>query len=283
MHSRNLLNLFMLLMLIALAVTAWFVYRDKSAITRLSSLEIAQVNNIVIPREHDDIVLSKNGSTWRMEKPYALMAHDFRVQTLLGLLQTQVTQSYNSSELDLEQLGLNPPRASIRFNNTEIKFGKSNPVNNKRYILSDDQIYLIEDKLYPLVSAEAASLVNLSLLEPAAIIESISLPAITLTKAANNIWHDNHGKTIAADTAQQLIDNWRDASAFAVHAYMARAHSKPVTLELNNKNILHFMVSQEKDWLIIGRPDIGVEFHLDVNYADKLLKLPTSNKQPDHA
>lgn len=274
MQSRIILNLVLLLAVVALAVAAWFVYKDKTAVSYLSSLQVSQVTSIVIPREHGDIVLSKAGKTWRMEKPYAMAAHDFRIQSLSGLLQTPVSQSYAATELDLAEFGLMPARATIRYNNHEIKFGKSNPVNNKRYLLSEGRIYLLNDTLYPLVSAEAASLVSLSLLEPDASIEKISLPDLTLQKDMDNLWHDQHGNTIAADSAQQLLDNWRDASAYGVHAYLARPNAKAVTIELGNITALHFLVAEENNALIIGRPDAGIEYHFDAQYAEEIMKLP---------
>ena len=276
MQSRLILNLVLLLAAITLALAAWYVYQDKNKEHYLSALDISQVNTITIPRTQGDIILNRRQDSWRMEKPYALPAHDFRVQTLLGLLQTPVTQAYSSNELDLTQFGLQPARAIIRFNDVEIQFGKSNPVNNKRYIQNANKIYLLDDTLYPLISAEASSFVNLSLLDSSSSIVKLELPGLTLQKDSAQQWHDNNGKTVAADNAQQLLDNWRNTSAFGVHAYMARAHAKLVNLQLTDNSTLHFLVLQENNGLIIGRPDVGVEYHLDALYADKLLKLPTT-------
>ncbi|HEX5636825.1 MAG TPA: DUF4340 domain-containing protein [Gammaproteobacteria bacterium] len=276
MQTRLLLNLFLFITVLALAVTAWFVYQDKHAVNYLSSLPPAQVNRIVIPREHGDIILSATGDNWRMEKPYKLPAHNFRVQSLLGLLQTPVNQSYASSELDLSQLGLMPARASILFNDREIRFGKANPVNHKRYLFSEQRVYLLDDSLYPLVSAEAASLVSLSLLEPGMTIQTISLPDITLKKMPDKTWHDQHGKSVSADSAQQLLDNWRDASAYAVHAYMSRDKARAVKLELDNQTTIHFLVATDNNAVIIGHPEAGVEYHLDAQYADSLLNIPSN-------
>lgn len=273
MQSRNVLNLFMLLTVAALSSTVWFVTQNKAKINYLSSLNASQVNRIVIPRERGDIVLVKQNGIWRMEKPFPLLAHDFRVQTLLDVLQTPVDQSYAISELDISQLDLNPPRTRIRFNNTEISFGKTNPVSNKRYLLSNNRVYLVNDTVYPLASAEAASFVNLSLLEPAATVVKIALPEITLQKNAANSWQDDHHNIIAADTAQQLVDTWHHASAFAVHAYMLRANTKSVRIELSDNTILNFRVAQESGGVIFGRADIGVEYHFDTQIASELLNI----------
>ncbi|MDQ1363534.1 MAG: hypothetical protein QG652_1395, partial [Pseudomonadota bacterium] len=276
MQSRNLLNILLLLAVTGLSATVWFVHQDKTEIHYLSSLDATQVNRIVIPREQGEIVLTRQAGHWNMEKPYALPAHEFRVQSLLGLLQTPVSQSYAAEELDLAQFDLNPPRARILFNDQEIRFGKSSPVSNQRYVLHANRIYLLDDRLYPLISAEAASLINLSPLPEPALIEKIILPDLTLQKDAGNNWHDANGNIIAADTAQQLLENWRDAIAFGAHAYMERTDAKPVTIESKNKMMLQFLASQENDWLILGRPDAGVEYHFDAQYRDKLLVLPTA-------
>lgn len=283
MQSRILLNVLMLISVLALAIAAWFVYQDKHAVQYLSSLPATEVKRIVIPREHGDIVLVANAEGWRMQQPFAMPAHAFRVQSLLKLLQTPVTQSYSASELDLAQLGLMPSRASIRFNDREIHFGKSNPVNHKRYLLSEDRVYLLNDSLYPLVSAEAASLISLTLLEPGMTINKIALPKLILQKSADNAWHDQDGKIVAADSAQQLLDNWQAATAYSVHAYMARPNAKPVVLQFNNQPALHLLVVADTNALIIGRPDAGVEYHFDAQYAANILQLPVISPQPEPA
>ena len=279
MPIRHLLNLVLLCVVIGLATAVWYVQQHKNAPQYLTALDKSQINRIIIPRDKGDIVLTRSADNWMMASPYALPAHDFRVQTLLGLLHTSVSQAYARSELDLVQVELQPPRASIRFNEHAILFGNTNPMNNKRYVLSADKIYLLDDSLFPLLNAEAASLVNLSLLPAHTVITKLEMPGLSLQQASDHLWRDASNKTITADAAQQLLDNWRTASAYAVHAYLAR-NARPVTLTLDNGSVLHFMVARDNTTLIVGRPDVGVEYHFDENYANKLLKLPAIAQTP---
>ena len=276
MQSRAFVNLGLFVAVTALAAFAWLSQHNKNKVQYLSALDITQVNSIVIPRSQGEIILTRTGDNWQMQQPFALPAHAFRIQTLLGLLQTPVTQSYETSELDLTQFGLDPARASIRFNDTEIKFGKSNPVNLKRYIQADNKIYLVNDTLYPLVSAEAASFVDLSLLAPGARITQLELPNLFLAQNSDQLWYDKTGKTVAADSVQQLLDYWRDSSAFGAHAYLKRERAKLVRFEFADGKKSSLWVLRENDWLIIGNPDAGIEYHLDPQLADKLLKLPVA-------
>jgi len=278
MNSRTLTNIILLLVLLAF-IGFYINTKNKPVeIQRITDLSIDKINSIRIPRDNNaDIILQKNNSPtgtteWHMIKPYAIKAHQFRVNTLLGLSQTPIDESYDSSALNLQHYALDKPRARIIFNSTEISFGKSNPLNNKRYLKSGNKLVLVNDQTYPLVSAQAATFVDLRLL-PEQTITALSLPDLQIKKTETAHWKSTSKKipdnVLNADQIQTLLENWRSAQAFAVHKYMPRKKLGMIKISFENSNII-FELSDDDPWLILARPDLGIEYHMDSSLKKKL-------------
>jgi len=276
MNSRSLLNIFLLLVLGGLI--SFFMLDNEAPVVsnKLTTLQPNDISRITIPREDRvDIILSKNSnspneSEWYMLQPYAIKAHAFRVNTLLKLSQATTHKNYATNDLNLADYGLDTPRARIIFNDTEILFGKTNPLNNKRYLLCNNTLSLINDDTYPLVSAEPASLVDLHLLDSKNI-QSIETADWHIFKNSSNHWDSN--SQFSADQLQTLLENWQHAQAFAVHKYMPRKKLGNIVLTIDEQK-MHFEISDDDPWLILARPDMGIEYHLDKALKNSLLGIP---------
>ena len=278
MNSRTLTNIILLLVLLAF-IGIYLNSKNKTVdIERLTSLSPNEIHSIHIPRDDKvDIFLKKgtlpNGnSIWNMVQPYSIKAHQFRVNTLLGLSQTPINESFDSSTLNLQHYALNKPRARIIFNNTEIAFGKTNPLNSKRYLKSKNKLVLVSDETYPLVSAQPATFVDLMLL-PEKNISALTLANLKITKTESTHWKSSSQEfsdnALSADQIQTLLDDWRNAQAFAVHRYMPRKKLGTIKITLEN-SIIIFELSDDDPWLILARPDLGIEYHLDISQKQKL-------------
>ena len=245
-------------------------YQDAQKLT-LTPLTKDNINSITIHRESGDIKFKKESTSegkpvWLMQQPYQIKAHQFRINTLLKLTQTPVSKLYDTSELKLSDYGLENPRAVIQFDDMKIAFGKNNPINNKRYIMSNNKMGLLLDETYPLVSAQPTSFIDLYLLQDKHI-TAISTPDIQLNKN-NNQWQTNSGWS--ADQVQSFIQQWRSTQAFAVHRYMQRKQLGNIIIQTDSQKII-FEITDDDPWLILARPDIGIEYHLDAALKEKLL------------
>jgi len=298
MNSRTLINL---ILFITLIVFISFYYNNKNQSVetkRLTNLSLDNISTIRIPRtDSNDIVLQKNTTEqlWYMTEPYSIKAHQFRVNTLLSLSQTPINEAYDSTTLNLSHYALDKPRANIFFDTTKISFGKTNPINNKRYLLSNNQLVLLEDQTYPLISSQAATFVNLKLVEKGNI-TALELPKYSINKNNSGVWQSTlkstTKKNINADQLQLLLQNWAHAQAFAVHRYLPRKDLGVINLNIGDDRI-KFIISDNDPWLILARPDIGIEYHLDVSQIQSLIDplstqadsdksettLPTTNRQ----
>lgn len=266
--ATNLTLFFILLLLIGFIS----FYDNDDTNPTLTKINKSTINNIIIHKEKQNIVLAKTDGIWKMTEPYAVLAHQFRIKTLLSLLEAPISSQYDISEVDLKIYGLQKPRAHIQFDQTHIYFGKSNPVNTMRYLQVKNKMALLHDELYPLIRSQPTSFVDLALLPQQSRIKNLKLPDMQFTQS-NNHWETLPNNIASADQIQSLIQNWQYAKAFAVHAYIKRKALGNIVIELENKKIITYQITDIKPWLILARTDLNIEYHLDASQQPKLLAL----------
>jgi len=278
MKSRAITNLILFIALILLIGFIALKPDTNTASSPLTNINKDSITEITIHREDDNIIVKKIDQQWHMTEPHNILAHDFRIQSLLGLLETNTDKHYETEDIDLKTYGLQPPRAHIQFNDTHIYFGKTNPVTSMRYIQLNNKMYLMHDELYPLIRSQPTSFVDLVLLPPNTNIAYLKLPELELVKSDTG-WKATAENSASADQIQVLLQNWNYAKAFAVHAYIKRKSLGTIKLnsgKLNtaDANLIEFQITDTDPWLILARPELGIEYHLDASQKDKLLAIP---------
>lgn len=279
MSSRLLLNVFLLFFVLSLISISLLLLPDsKQTSTPLLALDRNTVTRITIKRPHNDIVLEKLNDDWIMRQPHHTRAHTFRIDRLLDLTDVVDVNSYDMNGLQLADYGLAPPRAEILFNDQLIQFGNSNPVNHKRYIRNQDRLFLIHDRLYPLISSQPTSFIDLSLLAKTDRIQKLVLPKLTLSKDSQQHWTlENAGHNFSADQAQTLIQHWQSAQAFGVHAYMPRKQLGDISIHLESGEVMQLQISDDSPWLILANRALGIEYHFDGKLIQQLLPEPDNH------
>ena len=288
--SRSLLNIGMVIFLTIFIIIFYSKQNTSESIQKLSHLDLEEITHIKINRTEDqDILFSKQSDgLWYMTKPYFLKAHQFRIATLLSLTQAPVVKSYDASSLDLSQYALDQPLAQVTVNNTEILFGKTNPLSNKRYFLVDNKMTLIDDQIYPLASAQASSFIDLSLLADKFTITKIQTPAVSILLDNDNNWinaqeeaaqEETSQQKLNADQIQSLLQHWNNAQAFAVHKYLPRKQLGKIEISSQNKSLI-FQITDDDPWLILALPELNIEYHLDNSLKNSLYGIVKVD-QPD--
>ena len=276
MKIRNLLNLLLLLIVFVLiSFTVQTVKNKQSADIALLTIKRNDINLITIPRTQGDIILNKHNNDWLMSQPYFARAHSFRINKLLDILDTKIDKIYEINPEKLKAFGLDKPRATILFNNKPLYFGKTNPLSNKRYIQTESFISLIEDQLYPLISSQPSSFIDLKILDDKHRIIGLHLPDFSLTQQPDGSWISTGPQQPEPDQIQTLLEHWQHAQAFAVHAYMERKHLGAVGIELSPDNIVEFDISDTSPWLILGQKQLGIEYHFDSGMYNRLFSFDT--------
>jgi hypothetical protein len=279
MRSRLLLNFVLLALVIALVIIV-YSSTDEHAheVTLLTTLSPDAITDIRIHHNQRETVLHKQDDGWKMTQPISIEANGFRINTLLKLLTATSQADYAVAGLDLAQYGLEKPATSIRFNDLEIAFGISNPVNGLRYVRIGERVHLIDDSFYPLLSSQTGALVARELLPQDADISKLVLPEMTLSRDPDGTWHSD-GNT-GSDAISETLNNWKHVQAFGVHNYMQREALAQIKVYLGNQSEpLRFVVTDTDPWLIIARPDLDLEYHFKLEDYDGLLR-PGASETP---
>ena len=77
----------------------------------------------------------KTDSGWNMQKPYAVSANTFRIDSILKLLSTVSFSQNNLENLELNTFGLTQPVVTITFNHKiPIAFGNNKSLKNPQIV-----------------------------------------------------------------------------------------------------------------------------------------------------
>lgn len=158
-QSRLWLNAGLLLLVFALALLIWLKPdSDDAQSILLLDLSPKDVNTIrITPTTADTpvITLQKEGDIWLLEEPLQKKAKAEKVAHLLTLLMEESLSRYPSAGRNLAQYQLDPGLIKVSFNDTELIFGMSNPMNYQRYILKDNTIHLVNETVFSTLSSPA--------------------------------------------------------------------------------------------------------------------------------
>lgn len=278
--TKNVLNLILLAVVITLITLINLSQEKTTQLDRLTNTTADSISSIVITRKQISVTLTrkitdkntdKEISQWEITQPVSVAANNFRINSLLKIISAPIHNQYTVDEIDLNKTGLKNSTTSIQLGQTVIHFGITNPATNLRYIQIDDTVYTIEDVYYPLINSHFSTLVAFNLLPTGSRIEKIILPNQTIQKDEKNRWQSNRGTS--PDDVAKTLDLWENSQAFGVHEYMQRESLGEIMVHLKQQSKpLHFIVTDTAPWLIIARPDIGLEYHLEIQSYAQLIK-----------
>jgi len=290
MNNKNLLNLALLLVVAALALIIYQSEEPGTELDRISNInfdyELADITSLVIEHNGRRTKLEKNADNqWQITEPVSIAANNFRINSILKLANAPIHNRYPISELDAGKIGLRRSAASssveksserststtiVSFGDTVLRFGIINPATNLRYIQIGETVYTIEDVYYPLLSSHFGTLVSLGLLPEDSTIDKLVLINQTISKDDNGRWQSNID--ISADAIAATLEGWKTFQAFGIHEYMQRDQLGEVFVYLKGKEKpISFQITDTAPWLILARPELGLEYHLDIEAYDKLI------------
>lgn len=280
MNKRNLLNLALLGTVAALALVAWLEpgHKPPAEPPKLTDLTPKQVHKIRIERrEGKTVVLQRQGETWQMIEPVAAPANSFRIDSMLRVTENKSLGHNPVAGLDLAKYGLDKPVVRLFLDDTEIDFGDSTPLDNRRYVRIGNTVHLIKDIAYYHLIGRYTSFVSLRLLQPQQKVQALELPGLRMSLRDGNWEPDPKPEHYSADAATALIEAWQNAQAIEVRPYDEKT-SKPVSGEIRvhlqgEEKPLQLLITARSPDLVLVRPDLGLEYHLAQSQSDELLTL----------
>lgn len=277
MSRQLILNLFLFLIVIALASIIYFSEEQSSQLERLTDINLDNITTITIQHNKNTVSINKTGGQyWEITQPINVTANNFRINSILKLLNAPVHNKYTSAEIDSKKTGLDKPETTIQFNRQIIAFGITNPATNLRYIKLNNTIYTIEDVYFPLISSHFSTLVSLNLLPADSKPAKLILMNQTIFKDEKGRWRSNID--ISADNVAKTLEHWTHDQAFGVHQYLQRKELGEVFIYITSSpQPIRYQITDIDPWLVIARPEIGLEYHLDIEAYDKLISPTDSN------
>ncbi len=274
MGQRTLINLALLLVVAGLALVIAFAPDEEPplALEPLSHENPRAVSRIRLKQGAGTTVeLRRVDGRWRLVEPMNIAANDFRVQTLVQMLEAPVHARMDAAPEQLARFGLAPPRARILLDDKEVLFGDTEPIHGRRYLLYDGKVALVDDAFFSHVSSNAANYVNLALLGRDPTLQSFDLPGFRVYRVAGNWRVDSDDGNVNEDSALMLVDAWRQARATAVRPYeQSLDWNDVIRIELADGN-LRFDLARTKYEVILGRPELGIQYHLTKGAGARLL------------
>ncbi len=284
MKSRLWLNLALVVVIAVLAALIYFKpgIKKPAPPATLTHLRAADITSIRISRVHTPTVeLVRDGASWRMTAPLDIQADQYLVKNLLDDMNESVKSSFPAKQADLGKYGLNPPPIRLWLNRTEFDFGATEPINDYRYVKTGDSIRLTPGLLYFRLIHSPMWWVSKRLLPKDAHIIGLQLPHATLT-LKNDKWQlAPANPALSADAIQNLVTAWSTAQAISVGKLGPGKPEGEVAIELAHvAKPLRFAILKEPGFLVLARPDLGLQYNLDRYQRTSLLELKNPARTP---
>ncbi len=215
--------------------------------------------------------LRRYDGVWDLIDPIRIAANDIRVQALSRVLEAPVYWRIDFAPQRLAQFGLAPPRARLLLDGTEILFGDTEPLYGRRYLLYDGKVAMVGDTFFSPLSASPANYVNLAPLGRDPQLRAIFLSDVRVFQDAGDWRLDSDDGKVAAESITRLVDAWRYARATAVRPYEPSLDWNDVIRVVLTDGILRFDLARTEYELILGRPDLGIQYHLTKSAGERLL------------
>ena len=280
MSSRSLLNLALLGLTAVLVLV--IVYQPgispepaAPTITTLGSENISRIQVTRTTREPLEFI--RHGDKWFLSGESELPASDFQIKSLLAVLQAEAARSYPAGSIELATVGLEPPLATLALDDTLIKIGTIDALDKLRYLQAGDTVFLVTDRYQHLINSNWHGFIDRKLLPADSKLSRLQLPDITLSLQADKQWLLAPANPAVKSAAmQKLAANWEQVSAYYVRRYQGETGEETITLEFSGDiEPITFHIKSRTPELILARPELGIQYHLQADMQKALLALPT--------
>ena len=282
MNKRNAVNLGLLVFIAIAAITLWLeTNKQPEMIQAITSLTQNDIQSIIIKRaDKRSIHLKKQHGQWRLTRPYNTATNQFRMDTLLRLVETIPQSSYPLK--NLHKYGLKAPNLEIIFNQnsateTTIKFGDSDPIKLRRYIAVTDKLYLTNDTYFYALNSVATDYIDLKLLPKDFQVSQLHLPQLKLEVKDDKWTVSPQPENFSMDSVNELISEWQTIQAIDIKPFKSKtAFNSKQTIKIVGKDAstYTFNILKKEDALILIDRLKGLQYHFPTDKKETLLSFP---------
>lgn len=238
-------------------------YQPENRISTLKPQDIVQVS---IQTADHTLRLSKVEGNWQIDAPILWRANNIAVERIIDILNSETDSRLASDEIDLSTLGLQFPRAILKLNNTDFVFGDTNNIGERRYLLSDDTIFLLADRHLPFMLQGVTGLVDRRLMPRSLPLQSLDLGLLELTQSNQRGWRSDNPEHSEKQIGE-LIDSWQTLESKQIQIYNSQLTPRQKFIAtLDNGGIIEFFLMAITPDIVIARPDLGLQYHFDAKH-----------------
>jgi hypothetical protein len=250
----------------------------------ITTLATAAIEHIALHHNGaPDILLEKRAQHWRLTAPVATDADAVEVDALLRIATSPTRATLDTATIKRGELGLDPPAATLRLNDTTITVGGLEPLKFTRYLEVDagganDHIVLIDDPGDRIFDADYSELVAKNLLPMSADIAAIDLPMLHIKRNASGAWEAEPAATgLGQDELQMFVDHWRQARSIGngvLPADAAKDDSQAITITLADGGTYHYRIANRDGQLLLDAPALNIRYRFPPTAVETMLQLP---------
>jgi len=294
MKKHLFINLALFTLLLVLGLIVWldpFSTPEPQTIP-LTQVDIASVRKISVSNANQlnfvlELLPEQPKPAWYMTNPLKMPANLVKIQQLLTLLSTNSFRQYRIKSDNLAKLGLEKPGWEIAFDtdqiHTVVQFGKTEPIEQKRYVLVGDTVHLIIDRYSQYNVGSPLMLANLDILPVDKSVKELRLPDQIIKKVDGEWQSTSSGNTISQQTYKNFIDEWRYAQALRVAladkpTQTSDAQDVTVILEKAEQPV-HFVIEATDQNYVITNKDWGVRYYLNTSVGEKLMHINSPTQE----
>lgn len=276
LSKRWIVNALLVALIIGLAFAGAFFEPGDTVEKKptISQLTADEVDTIEIETGDLQLRLQRGSNGWNIESPINWPAQENNVRRLLSILKIEADALSDIADVDLVTLGLQQPKARMRFNGIPLLFGATNNIGERRYAMLEDKLYLLPDVHLVFVNQGLAGLVDRRLLPGRQGIVSLRLPDLELRLDENNLWRSNQAIEFSQASLLRLVDNWRDLQATRIsNLDLELPPRQLIEIELADGEVIEFLLMSEDPEIVIAHPNLGLQYHFRRDYRDQLITL----------
>ena len=262
-------------LILVIAALTWASFRvdtesEEKASPRISTLRTDEINRIELQADALQLTLQRDGDDWRITAPVDWPAQAANVERLLSILKLESSALAEAAEVDLAALGLQPPAATLRLNDTQLLFGATNNIGGRRYVLIESRLYLLPDVHLAFAAQGLLGIVDRRLLPGRTDLSALHLPEIKIELDSDGHWSSTR-KPESAQLAL-LIGNWQALPAIRIHRFDADASpGEPIEAHFAGGQRIDFLLLSTQPEIIIANPSIGLQYHFRASLYDQLI------------
>ncbi len=203
------------------------------------------------------------------------------VERLIAIVDAETDSQLDADEIDLSTLGLDLPKALLRLDDTQVLFGTTNNIGERRYVKIGDKVYLLPDIHLPFISQGLLSVLDRRLLPPDYELAQLVLPGLVLERDADGGWRNTQDERLRPPEVKALIDNWQQLPASRVQHYRGTdTPRQKIEALLADGSALEFYVMSIDPEIIIANPATGFQYHFGADFYYQLISLRADANTP---